>query len=220
MEIVRLVGHSWKNTHSYSYARGKCAHPRSRDCVKVLTFNCLLCFAPKGKLAVKRALQTPASRVRGAAPSPRGAGLLGFRERPGKGRRPPQGALGSRGARLCGVRTPGSMASRLAPLPTKSSRCLSRAARERRTGDQPAPARTRGGGLAAACFLPSYLLCLVKTRCFLNCVFGPGFLSKSLGFTILFPPSGRSTPPPNLRSVYKGRGAGELAFNNNDNDIK
>lgn len=74
--------------------------------------------------------------------------------------------------------------------------------------------------MAAASFLPSYLLYLIKTRCFVNCVFGPGFLSKSLGFTILLPPSGRSTPHPTSEVYIREGGAGGLAFNNNDNDIK
>lgn len=86
-------------------------------------------------------------------------------------------------------------APRQPPLPAKSWCCPSGSAGKRRAPDQPARASTRRGASAAERFLllPS-LPC--KTRRFVNCIFGPGFLSKSLDFTILLPPSGRSPPSP------------------------
>lgn len=72
------------------------AHIPAAETVKVLTFNCLLCFALKGKLAVKCALQTPGSRVRGAAPSPRRAGLARLPRAAGKGAPPAAGGAGQR----------------------------------------------------------------------------------------------------------------------------
>lgn len=82
-----------------------------------------------------------------------------------------------------------------ASCPAKSSGRLSSAAPDPRTAD---PLLQRAGAVGVwrpRVFCPVTFAILVKTRCFVNCVFGPGFLSKSLGFTILFPPSGRSTTP-------------------------
>lgn len=147
---------------------------------------------------MKFALQMPARRVRGAGSSAARRGGRSVARRRGRWRRGcPSRPRADAGAR--GTQAASSSYEILAPPPP-------RAARERRPGDQPAGARTRGGGLAAACFLPRCLLCLVKTPYFLNCVWGPGFLSKSLGFTIPFPPSGRSTSPAQPRKCIYGKG--------------
>ena len=79
--------------------KGKCAHPRSSGRVKVLTLNCPLRFALKGKLAVKCLLQTPARRDSGAEAKEE-QGKRDFRDQSWKGRRRPQGAQGSVGGPL------------------------------------------------------------------------------------------------------------------------
>jgi hypothetical protein len=75
------------------------------------------------------------------------------------------------------------------PLPAKSSHCP--AARPERASIPASPAGSRGrtrrqrSSRAFYALLPS-LPC--KSHSFVNCVFSPRFLSKSLGLTILLPP--------------------------------
>lgn len=157
----------------------------------MLTFNRPLRFAPKGSLTVKYALQTRWRRGREAAR--RGASSASATRR---GR----GAARLRGRRAAGVPVPAARGRR-GPEPRGSLLFLRNpraapAARPERgalgASRSDEHARQGFGGRAFSAQLPS-LPC--KTRRFVNCVFGPGFLNKSLGFTILLPPSGRSTLP-------------------------
>lgn len=128
-----------------------------------------------------------------------GQGYCDLGDPPGTRRCRPQGAQGGVGGPLGDART------RVRRSKAASSSCEILARPQRRGGKEARsrPARSceyarRGlGGRAFSAQLPS-LPC--KTRRFVNCVFRPRFLSKSLGFTILLQPSGRSTaPPPQLQ---------------------
>lgn len=178
--------------------RGKCAHCRSTGCVKVLTLNCPLRFALKGKLAVKCVLQTPA-RERAGLRRAAGRDIATWATSRGPG------AAGRKGLKEALVALSEMRGHRVRDSKAASSSCEILAPPQRRGCKEARsrPARSceharRGlGGRAFSAQLRS-LPC--KTRRFVNCVFRPRFLSKSLGFTILLQPSGRSTaPPPQLQ---------------------
>lgn len=166
--------------------------------------NFKTCFALKRETSGEiRASNSGEESARGLARLRRGAG---------EGAPPAAGGAGSAGAPAGGARARGSVVPR--PAASSSYEILAlpppRAARERRTGGRPAPARARGGGLAAACFLPSCLLYLVKNAPLSKLRLGSRISSQIVRFYSPVPTlwSFHTPPAQPHKCIWEGGGAG------------